>query len=321
MKNYNVLLKLITFLADGRYYSNEQLEKYLGINCRTINNYIQFLKIWGLNIYHISGKGYILSSPFQLLNKKEILPYINLSKQNISIIPIINSTNQYLLDRIDTLSSGDVCISEYQKEGRGRRGKIWFSPFGVNLYLSMYWCFKQKPVTTIGLSLIIGIVITEVIQSLGVPNIKVKWPNDIYLYDRKLAGILVEVSGKIDDIVQVVIGVGINLAMNTTGVIEIHQDWISLKELGMTIDRNKLSVKIINNLQKSLYFFEKNGLTPFISRWKILDNCMNRSVKLITETHEIYGIARGIDKQGRLLLDQNGKISTWIDGEISLRVK
>lgn len=124
------------------------------------------------------------------------------------MLPVIDSTNQYLLDRIGELKSGDACVAEYQQAGRGRRGRKWFSPFGANLYLSMFWRLEQGPAAAIGLSLVIGIVMAEVLRKLGADKVRVKWPNDLYLQDRKLAGILVELTGKTGDAAQIVIGPG-----------------------------------------------------------------------------------------------------------------
>ena len=82
------------------------------------------------------------------------------------MLPVIDSTNQYLLDRLDELKSGDACVAEYQQAGRGRRGRKWFSPFGANLYLHVL-ASGTRPAAAIGLSTVIGIVIAEVLQSLG----------------------------------------------------------------------------------------------------------------------------------------------------------
>lgn len=130
----------------------------------------------------------------QLLDEKAI--NAQLEDGRLTVIPVIDSTNQYLMDRMASLQSGDACVAEYQQAGRGRRGRQWFSPFGSNLYLSMYWHLEQGPAAAMGLSLVIGIVIAEALQQQGAPDIRVKWPNDIYLNDRKLAGILVELTGK-----------------------------------------------------------------------------------------------------------------------------
>lgn len=224
-----------------------------------------------------------------------------------------------MLDRLDELESGDACVAEYQQAGRGRRGRKWFSPFGANLYLSMYWRLEQGPAAAIGLSLVIGIVIAEVLQSLGADNVRVKWPNDIYLQDRKLSGILVELTGKTGDAAQIVSGAGINLVMRRVESDVVNQGWISLQEAGVFIDRNTLTARLVKALRSGLQLFEQEGLTPYLPRWEKLDNFINRPVKLIIGDKEIFGISRGIDAQGALLLEQDGVIKPWVGGEISLR--
>ncbi len=230
----------------------------------------------------------------------------------MAVLPVIDSTNQYLLDRIGELRSGDACVAEYQQAGRGRRGRKWFSPFGANLYLSMYWRLEQGPAAAIGLSLVIGIVMAEVLRELGADKVRVKWPNDLYLLDRKLAGILVELTGKTGDAAQIVIGAGINMAMRRVEEDVINQGWITLQEAGITLDRNMLAAKLIYKLRAALELFEQEGLSPYLSRWKRLDNFIDRPVKLIIGDKEIFGISRGIDTQGALLLEQDGVIKPWM---------
>ncbi len=317
MKDQSVPLKLAALLADGEFHSGEHLGEALGMSRAAVNKHIQTLKSWGLDIYTVTGKGYSLAMPLQLLD--EALIQAHLETSGIAVIPVIDSTNQYLLDRMDQLESGFACVAEYQQAGRGRRGRKWFSPFGANLYLSMYWRLEQGPAAAMGLSLVIGIVMAEVIQSLGAENVRVKWPNDLYLNDRKLAGILVELTGKTGDAAQIVMGAGINLGMRGEGTSEINQGWINLQEAGVTIDRNQLAAHIINSLRAALPLFERDGLAPFIPRWEKLDNFINRPVKLLIGEREVYGIARGIDKQGGLLLEQEGVSKSWVGGEISLR--
>ena len=317
MKDQSVPLKLAALLADGEFHSGEHLGEALGMSRAAVNKHIQTLKSWGLDVFTVTGKGYSLAAPLQLLD--EALIHTHLENPGIAVIPVIDSTNQYLLDRMDQLESGFACVAEYQQAGRGRRGRKWFSPFGANLYLSMYWRLEQGPAAAMGLSLVIGIVMAEVIQSLGAENVRVKWPNDLYLNDRKLAGILVELTGKTGDAAQIVMGAGINLGMRGEGTSEINQGWINLQEAGVTIDRNQLAASIINSLRAALPLFERDGLAPFIQRWEKLDNFINRPVKLLIGEREVYGIARGIDKQGGLLLEQEGVIKSWVGGEISLR--
>jgi BirA family biotin operon repressor/biotin-[acetyl-CoA-carboxylase] ligase len=317
VKDNTVPLTLISILSDGEFHSGEQLGERLGMSRAAINKHIQTLRDWGVDVFTVPGKGYSLPEPIQLLNEVFIRNSIN--EGSVTVLPVIDSTNQYLLDRLASLQSGDVCVAEYQQAGRGRRGRKWFSPFGANLYLSMYWRLEQGPAAAIGLSLVIGIVMAEVLQSLGADKVRVKWPNDLYLMDRKLAGILVELTGKTGDAAQIVIGAGINLAMRRVETDVINQGWINLQEAGIKIDRNTLAVRLIKELRAALVLFEQEGLVPYLSRWEKLDNFIHRPVKLIIGEKEIFGISRGIDTQGALLLEQDGAIKPWVGGEISLR--
>lgn len=317
MKDNTVPLTLISILADGEFHSGEQLGERLGMSRAAINKHIQTLRDWGVDVFTVPGKGYSLPEPIQLLDEEVICRQLDQGK--VTVLPVIDSTNQYLLDRISTLNSGDCCVAEYQQAGRGRRGRKWFSPFGANLYLSMFWRLEQGPAAAIGLSLVIGIVMAEVLHDLGADKVRVKWPNDLYLNDRKLAGILVELTGKTGDAAQIVIGAGLNMVMRQVQSDIVNQGWITLQEAGITIDRNTLAVRLIKDLRDALTLFEQDGLAPFLSRWEKLDNFIDRPVKLIIGDKEIFGVSRGIDAQGALLLEQDGVLKPWVGGEISLR--
>lgn len=317
MKDNKIPLTLVNILSDGEFHSGEQLGERLGMSRAAINKHIQTLRDWGIDIFTVPGKGYSLPEPIQLLDADFIRSHV--TSGNISVLPVIDSTNQYLIERIESLQSGDVCLAEYQQAGRGRRGRQWFSPFGANLYLSMYWKLEQGPAAAVGLSLVIGIVMAEVLHTLGAGQVRVKWPNDLYLHDRKLAGILTELTGKTGDAAHIISGAGINLTMRNVQENVINQGWINLQEAGISINRNHLAVELINALRNALIIFEQEGLKPFLARWEKLDNFIHRPVKLIIGEREIVGISRGINEQGALMLEQNGVITPWMGGEISLR--
>ena len=317
MKDNTVPLTLISILSDGEFHSGEQLGEHLGMSRAAINKHIQTLRDWGVDVFTVPGKGYSLPEPIQLLDESVICR--QLDQGIVTVLPVIDSTNQYLLDRISTLNSGDCCVAEYQQAGRGRRGRKWFSPFGANLYLSMFWRLEQGPAAAIGLSLVIGIVMAEVLHDLGADKVRVKWPNDLYLNDRKLAGILVELTVKTGDAAQIVIGAGLNMVMRQVQADIVNQGWITLQEAGITMDRNTLAVRLIKELREALTLFEQDGLAPFLSRWEKLDNFIHRPVKLIIGDKEIFGISRGINAHGALMLEQDGILKPWVGGEISLR--
>ncbi|MEQ4706525.1 bifunctional biotin--[acetyl-CoA-carboxylase] ligase/biotin operon repressor BirA [Providencia huaxiensis] len=321
MKETNIPLQLIDILADALVHSGEQLGEQLGMTRSAINKHIKTLRSWGLNIETIAGKGYKLPYQINLLSKEAIKKQVD--GVNIIVEPVIDSTNQYMLERINSLKSGDTCLAEYQSAGRGRRGRQWISPFGCNLYLSMYWKLDQGPAAAVGLSLVVGIVIAEALNKISQDKVKVKWPNDLYMNDKKLAGILVELTGKTGDAAHIIIGIGINIGMNKNNIENantITQEWSSLRDEVENIERNELSANIIKSLRKSLVIFEREGLKPFLERWFKLDNFLNRPVKLLIGNDIITGVERGINDQGALLLQKdNDEIIPYIGGEISLR--
>ncbi len=141
MKDNTIPLTLVSILADGEFHSGEQLGEKLGMSRAAINKHIQTLRDWGVDVFTVPGKGYSLPDPMQLLDESLIKSKIE--KGTVAVLPVIDSTNQYLLERLESLQPGDACIAEYQQAGRGRRGRQWFSPFGANLYLSMYWRLDQ----------------------------------------------------------------------------------------------------------------------------------------------------------------------------------
>lgn len=318
MRDITNPLKVINILSDGQFHSGEELAAIFGITRAGVNKYIKVIREWGIELQSVQGKGYQLTYPLQLLDSEKINGYYQDKIQqttNLEVIPVINSTNQYLLERVQSLVSGFACVAEYQQTGRGRRGRQWFSPFGSNLYLSLYWRLEQGPAAAMGLSLVIGIVVAKVLRELSGQDIKVKWPNDLYLNDKKLAGILVEIAGKAGDIAHIVMGMGINLNMHNTDSSIVNQAWSNLGN----VDRNRLVAELLHHLRQALSCFEQQGFNAFLAEWNALDNFSNRPVKLLIGDTIIKGICRGINAQGALLLEQHGQITPYIGGEISLR--
>ncbi len=228
MKEHATRLALIKLLADGQFHSGEALGESLGISRSAISKHIKVLQLWGLDLFRIQGKGYCISTSIELLDCDKILSQVKCPQ--LELIPIIDSTNQYLLDRFGLLPKGAVCLAEYQQAGRGRRGRQWLSPFGSNLYLSMYWRLDAGMAAAMGLSLVVGVAIAETLQSLGADEVRVKWPNDLYYRDKKLAGILVEMTGQAGDAAHLVIGMGLNINMPVTEGSDIGQAWNNLSQ-------------------------------------------------------------------------------------------
>ncbi|RDX38728.1 bifunctional biotin--[acetyl-CoA-carboxylase] ligase/biotin operon repressor BirA [Vibrio campbellii] len=316
-KEHSVKLHILKSLSDGGFHSGEGLGQGLGISRAAIAKHIKGLNDWGVDIYRIQGRGYQLAQPLQLLDEERLQAQLDTP---LELISVIDSTNQYLLDRVNDSVKGRVCLAEYQAKGRGRRGRQWISPFGTNLYLSMYWRLDAGMAAAMGLSLVVGIAAVEAIESLGIDGVKLKWPNDIYYQDKKLAGILVEMSGQAGGAAHLVIGMGLNIGMPDMQP-EIDQPWTTLNQVsdGVLIDRTQLAIKLIEHWKNALEEYEMAGLVGFVDRWNRLDNFIGRSVKLLMGPREIHGVVKGIDQQGGVVLETENGLETYIGGEISLR--
>lgn len=309
---------LIGLLSDGQFHSGEQLGEQLGISRAAVSKHMAALKGLGLDLFSLTGKGYRLAFPLALYDRDLLQSLAPLAP--IHNFPVIDSTNQYLLERVARLQPGECCLAECQTAGRGRRGKPWVSPFGCQLLLSMYWRLEQGMAAAMGLSLAVGVAVVEALESLGYPGVELKWPNDLYYEGRKLAGILVEMSGSAGASCHLVIGVGLNLAMPAREGEKIDQAWAELRHIQPElVDRNQLAARMMVHLQRAMQTFEQHGLASFVDAWNRLDHFAGRPVRLLMGEQEIRGIARGIDDRGALRLETEEGIKFYLGGELSLR--
>jgi BirA family biotin operon repressor/biotin-[acetyl-CoA-carboxylase] ligase len=311
--------KLLKLLADGEFHSGEKIGELLGVSRTSVNNYIKGLQEIGLDIYKVPGRGYQSAIPIELLNEKKIQ---ELSEhQLVKVEQILDSTNQWLLDKIPHIENGQTCIAEYQLAGRGRRGRTWVSPFASHLYFSYYWRFDAGIEKLSGLSLLVGIATVNALQKIGIEGVSLKWPNDIYYQGKKLAGILIELNAQANEACHTVIGIGINIRMPAEQAKLIDQPWIDLSSLSSDkVDRNLLSAALIAELKSLLPEYEKEGLKPYLTKWLTLDCFLNKPVNVLLADNNIAGICRGIDESGALLLEVDGKLESYIGGEVSLRL-
>ncbi len=323
---------LIKSLAAGSFVSGQLLGEQLGISRTAIAKHIKVLTEMGLDIYSVTGKGYKLAQPLYLLEKEKIVSLLandlndELSSQTslplIEVHSLIDSTNDYLMRRLpNQVSSGQVCLAEYQSAGRGRRGRQWISPFGSQIYLSMYWYLEQGLSAAMGLSLVTALAVSDAVKAHCGVQVQLKWPNDIYLDGVKLAGILIDLEGQALEPSHCVIGIGLNLHMPEESGRLIEQKWTDLQSHSkVEIDRNALSAELITALAKRLKQHQQKGLTPMLDEWHAFDAFLDKRVKLITGERVTHGICRGVNNQGALLLEVDGQVKPIYGGEVSLRM-
>ncbi len=318
--------RLLHLMADGRFHSGEALGSALGIGRSAVWKLIRSLEKLGMEVLALRGKGYKLADPVDFLEETRVLESIDQEQRRsmagLEVHASLDSTNRFLLDRIDgELPSGFVCLAEHQSRGRGRRGRSWISPFVSNLYLSIFWRFDMAGQSLSGLSLAAGVAVARVLAAEGVAGIGLKWPNDVLWDQRKLAGILVEISGEYTGACNVVVGVGLNVNMPPAAGATIDQPWVDLRTVtGRTYDRNILAGRLIQELVIVFTEFASRGLDErLLAEWEALDVVRGRSISLLTGQGEVTGTAMGLDETGSLLVSVDGRTQRFFSGEVSLR--
>lgn len=310
--------EILGLLSSEHFVSGEELATQLGISRAAVSKHVDALEDYGVAIYSVKGRGYKLANPISLIDSARLIQSIDNRCFYFDEIP---STNGFMLSHTSELKSGDVCVAEYQSAGRGRRGRTWVSPYGHHLYFSQFWSFPQGMAQAMGLSLVVACSLVEVLKSFGVDNIGVKWPNDIYLNYKKLAGILIEMSGQADSECQLIIGIGVNMAMSEDQGKGIDQPWSDLSSLTDMPNKTDLVIALHKQLKRDIQLFEREGLAAFKTRWQQADLFHGKEVRLLMGENHVDGICRGIDEQGAVLLETADGIQAYIGGEISLRAR
>lgn len=330
--NEEQLLPLLRTLADGGWHSGEALARDAGITRAGLSKRLQKLMQWGLEIETQPGRGCRLVHPLELLDADLIrgaLPSSLQGRLAVRVLAGTDSTNTQLLnaDPLQTHpgagGTGDpqALLAEHQSAGRGRHGRAWHSPFGTNLYLSLAWSFAQWPTALTALPLATGVATAGALAELDLPELRLKWPNDLWCRGTKLGGILIEQRGEAGGACRVVIGLGLNVAMRSATTAHIGQPWTSLAEaLGRSPSRNALAARILAAWVGMLERFATEGFAPFEPGFRALDLLRNRAVMLQLAEGELAGIARGVDESGALLVDAGETRRRILSGDVSLRV-
>lgn len=318
-------LAILNALNQGGFISGQLLGEQLGISRAAVGKHITSLQEMGLDIFKVSGKGYCLNNNVGLLSDNVIAAkYQQLGGKTakVDVQPIIDSTNSELMRRIQTnpaLESGTVVVAEMQQAGRGRRGRVWQSPFGANLYYSYFWRLDDGLQAAMGVSIAVGLAVYDALKTLYKLDVELKWPNDIYLNKEKLAGVLVELDGQPQGPCQLVIGIGINLQMPESVSQQIDQAWTDLSQHCQTIEKNNLVAQLTVSLEQRLTEFSEHGLQQMYQQWNSLNAFAKQCVELNTGHRSWQGICEGIDPQGGIRIRFDGEVKSYYGGEISLR--
>ena len=315
--------------ANGQFLSGNELARLQDISRTAVWKNIQTLIGEGFSIEAANKKGYRLMGMADVISPPKIMARLNTTRlgRTILYVPRTSSTNYDAKLLADFVEDGTLLIAETQTGGKGRLGRRWESPLG-GIFMSLVLKPYIDPSRVPGLALITGYSIARTLGNIYCIPTKVKWPNDVLVNGRKIAGILCEMRAELDAVSHVIVGVGINANVEISLLPEeIKHKSSSLKEeLGQSVDRNSLVASILNDFEPLYSEFLDRGLQAFQPRLE--EMLAYRGQPVIVENVTLgsktfwKGTLHGLDSEGRLVLSgpEYGK-KAFPSGDLSLRIE
>lgn len=317
--------KIIQLLNEADdYISGEEISKQLGVSRTAIWKVINRLKEEGYEIESVTRKGYRLLSSPDILNSEELHYNLNTEIIGNKIINFdkLDSTNQQAKKlALEGASNGTVVIAEEQTAGKGRRGKMWVSPPGTGIWMSVVLRPSVMPENASMLTLVAGLAVCKAVREITNLEASIKWPNDIVVNGKKICGLLTEMNSEIDFINFVVVGIGINVNIEKFPP-ELDNIATSLMIEGNQSYQRKILVKRTLEIFEDYYkkYLETEDLTKIIEEYN--EHCINigRKVRVTGRKQDITGNVKCVTNKGELIVtDQQGEDIVVTSGEVSVR--
>jgi len=324
---HKTLFPLLRRLSDGRFHSGEALAREFGVSRASICNVLAHAQALGLTLHAVRGRGYRLPGAVEWLDVRAVVAHLGCLRQNfdVRVLDSVDSTNRALMAAaLDGAPSGTLLCAEHQTAGRGRRGRAWHAVPGGSLTFSLLWRYDTGLQSLAGLSLAAGLAVARAVNRHSAHPVGLKWPNDVVVGPRKLAGILVEVQGDMDGAAVAVVGIGLNVRLGAAQREAIDQAVVDLAELGVKVGRNRLLADCLAELHAIGEQFRMHGFAALREAWQELDVYTGRSVVLsMPDGRTLHGVAAGVDDTGalRLRAAPGAQPLTLTGGEMSLRLE
>jgi BirA family biotin operon repressor/biotin-[acetyl-CoA-carboxylase] ligase len=315
--------QILSFLYKNKdvYTSGQAMANELSVTRAAIWKCIEALRGDGYEIESAAAKGYRLASVPDLLGEREIRLGLDTKYLGCEIHSLaeVDSTNSYASKLAAAgAPEGTVVVSEHQTAGRGRLGRKWVSPPGVNIYVSVILRPEVPPSDAPMVTLAASVPLTRAIKAYGLPA-AIKWPNDVLINGRKAAGILTEMSAEPDLVRHIVLGVGIDVNMQKGAFPkELKETATSMMmELGGRVDRAGLLRRFLSELEGAYGMFTRGEKEAVLNGWRELSCTLGRDVKVSTPSGETKGRALDLDASGGLMVElEGGRVETLTSGDV-----
>jgi BirA family biotin operon repressor/biotin-[acetyl-CoA-carboxylase] ligase len=316
--------RALRLLADGRFHSGEAIARELGRSRSAVSDALKGAPALGVRVFSVPGKGYRLAEPVEFLEAGAIVSALGAAapRVRLTLLDEVDSTSTRLAAMAQAGAPPGTCVAaEWQRAGRGRRGRAWQAGLGASLTFSILWRFEQGPGHLAGLPLAVAVAACRALGRAGVSGVGVKWPNDLVHDWKKLGGILVETTGEMLGPTAAVVGVGINYRLGEALARRIDQPATDVASIaGPPPSRNALLALLVAELVAALERFGREGFAAFREEWRARHAYAGRRVTVLAAD----GPARqaqvlDVAEDGALLVSAGGRAERLTSAEISLR--
>ncbi len=291
----------------GKYVTSDNMCKQLDISRIAVWSRIKGLQKLGYNIeakrsvgYKLTEEGKDILIPYEI-NRRLNTKFIGKTVEYFRLTSSTMDEAQYLIEK--GCPHGLLVVSEEQTNGRGRQKRKWLSPQGLNIYASIV--YKPQGMSTtksIAIMFAASVAIVEALSDVGIDNASIKWPNDVMVNDKKIAGVLLETKSESGMLKSAIIGFGINV--NMENVPDELSDYATsvMIETKEKVDRAMLLSNILYYIENMILLIEDGKEDRVFELWKKYDITMGKRVRIISSDGEFEGLAEGIDGQGFLIV-------------------
>jgi BirA family transcriptional regulator, biotin operon repressor / biotin---[acetyl-CoA-carboxylase] ligase len=317
---------ILDALRRNSYISGEQIAKKLHISRTAVWKHINELRKNGYKIDSSPKLGYLLIEITDLMLPHEISNGLEtrvIGKKILHYNEVTSTQDMAAELAKNGIVEGTVVIAETQTNGRGRKGREWISPSEGGVYISIILRPNLTPLQTIQMPLIAGVALQKAIRKVTHVDPRIKWPNDIIVGGKKVAGILTEMNCEIDLVNYIILGIGVNVNTPKSIMIKVPggiADSLA-GECGEHISKVKLVQYFLNEFENIYSEFRANGFRSIREEWKTSNNTIGSWVKIndSDDKEGIEGIAFDIDEDGFLLVrKKNGDLIKVVSGEVLL---
>lgn len=313
---------LLHYVRSKESVPTSRLQTKFKLDSEQLDAVLQEIQSWGYKLKATSKQVTFLHAP-DLLTATEIGYRLKtrLIGKHIHSYRLVKSTNDLVAQMAETgAPEGLIVTAEQQSQGRGRLGRIWFSPESTGIYVSILLRPRLKPEQAPGLSIMTAVALAETLEPYAPGEVAIKWPNDILLSGKKMCGILTELSAEKSKIHHVVVGVGINVNQKAADFPpDIRRIATSLRaSTKHVVNRAELLKAFLRNFEEEYLAYQKYGLKKAQRRLRKFSKMLGKTVRLLSGDNIIEGVATDIDPSGALILYHGGKRMVISAGEVSV---